>query len=346
MVYKSSSTFDGWAEQENLPKGWKAATSKMGEYKAALQETDAIFTWNFTEWFDEVKKEEVVSINAKIRTVDCIPDTKPVELGSSDTDEADAIKAATKDPNLGIVGIINYTTKGLDDKDGKVSKEVIDDAARALKPTEKEERSQNCGSCETVSAKNKNLKNHVGSHTEKRPFSCEVCGEIFSKCELTEHGRLHVVHEELDQECDLKTKDAGTVNAEPYDEAEGDEDLKMVGMNPSIKDEPRELFEFGQDSTVRNITPEGWEADVTLPQGRKVIPNVRTKPMDCDLCGTIIENDATDDKSPSTVASPNDHANTKVDDIKEITRKHTGEKPYQVVFVLRSLYKLVHWLFT
>ena len=54
VVNMSSVTFNGWIDQENPPKGWKAATSKKGEmkhvddYKANLQETDAIFTWDLS----------------------------------------------------------------------------------------------------------------------------------------------------------------------------------------------------------------------------------------------------------------------------------------------------------
>ena len=65
------------------------------------------------------------------RIRNCIPDTKTVELDRSNIDEAVAIKAATKDPNL---GIITHATK-TPDNDGEESKEVMDNATRALNPT-------------------------------------------------------------------------------------------------------------------------------------------------------------------------------------------------------------------
>ena len=214
VVNKSSVTFNGWIDQENPPKGWKAATSKKGEvkhvdeYKATLQETDAIFTWDLTEWFAKIKNDGVISIVANIQAVDCIPDIKTVESDKSDICEADDIEADSKDPSL---GTINYTTKTL----GEESKEVMDDATRALNLTEKEKKN-NCDLCGDTSAKNKNLKEHmenhiqgpgsgcsvcnktfhgkeimnkhVGYHSGDKPSECRFCEKLFSKAELTRRG--------------------------------------------------------------------------------------------------------------------------------------------------------------
>ena len=98
-----------------------------------------------------------------------------------------------------------------------------------------------CSAC-TKSFDRKDItRNHVRNHTGKEPFNRRICGEVFSKSsELKKHGWSHGVREELYQESGLDTKDASTVNAELYDEAEGDDDLKKVGMKPSLKEHSTE----------------------------------------------------------------------------------------------------------
>ena len=193
VVNKSSKTFDGWTDQENLPKGWTAATSKKGEVKATLKELNAIFSWNYTEWFGKVKKEEVVSSNGNIQAVDwdCIPDIKTVELDSCDIDEADAIEDATKDPNIGILGTFNYTTKAVDDDDGEESKKIIDDATRALNPT-KREKKNNCGLCKDIYTKNENLKKHLETHMKRAEVECSACTKSFNIKDIpSNHVKKH-----------------------------------------------------------------------------------------------------------------------------------------------------------
>ena len=54
----------------------------------------------------------------------------------------------------------------------------------------------------------------------------------------------------------------------------------------------RELFESSQSFTMGNLAPEGWKDDETLPHGWKTIsqiPNVKTKPVDCNLCDQVSE---------------------------------------------------------
>jgi hypothetical protein len=54
----------------------------------------------------------------------------------------------------------------------------------------------------------------------------------------------------------------------------------------------RELFESSQSFTMGNLAPEGWKDDETLPHGWKTIsqiPNIKTKPVDCNLCDQVSE---------------------------------------------------------
>ena len=246
----------------------------MDEYKATLQELNAIFTWNFTEWFGNVKKEEVVSSNGNIQTVDwdCNPDIKTVELDSCDIDEADAIEDTTKDPNIGILGTIIYPTKAFDDDDGEESKKIIDDATRALNPTEREKKN-NCGLCEDISAKNENLKKHLETHMKRADVECSACTKSFDRKDIQ---RNHVKKHTGEKPVNCRICGEVFSKPDPDDETDYDYDLKAVGMKPSLKEHSTEKQAVeGIYASLETIIEDA--TDVTLPQGWKLVNPVQAE---------------------------------------------------------------------
>ena len=108
-------------------------------------------------------------------------------MDKSGIDEADAIEAATKDPNI---GTITHATK-TPDNDGEESKEVMDDATRALNPTEKENKN-NCGLCDKSLSTEDYLKEHIETHMQGPGSDCSVCDGTFNRREVTnEHVKTH-----------------------------------------------------------------------------------------------------------------------------------------------------------